>query len=84
MTIDPTKPKKRTHHTLSIFVPYDTKQQLKELAKKYDRSTADMVRAIIKIGIPMMQGLSEAEEIMVTEYIRLFRRLRQVRSLKEI
>lgn len=84
MTAKPTTSKKRVHHSLSVFVPFETKQQIRELAKKYDRSTADITRAIIKIGIPMMQGLSEAEEIMVTEYIKLFRRLRQVRSLKEI
>ena len=79
-----TKGRKRSLHTLSVFVPYEIKEQLRELARKYDRTTADMLRAVIKIGIPMMQGLSEAEEIMVTEYIKLFRRLRQVRSLKEI
>ena len=43
-----------------------------------------MVRAVLKIGIPMMEGLSEAEEIMVREYVQLFRKLRQVKSLKEI
>jgi len=43
-----------------------------------------MVRAVLRIGIPMMEGLSEAEEVMVREYIGLFRKLRQVRSLKEI
>ena len=78
------KGKKRQQHTLSVFVPYELKEQIRELAKKYDRTAADMLRAIIKIGIPMMQGLSEAEEIMVTEYIKLFRQLRQVRSLKDI
>ncbi len=79
-----TRSKKRSHHTLAIHVPFEIKEQLKQLARKYDRTTADMVRAVIKIGIPMMQGLSQAEEIMVTEYIKLFRRLRQVRSLKDI
>jgi len=32
----------------------------------------------------MMEGLSEAEEIMVREYIQLFRKLRQVKALKEV
>jgi hypothetical protein len=32
----------------------------------------------------MMEGLSQAEEVMVKEYIQLFRRLRQVKSLKEL
>ena len=71
-------------HCLSIFVSYELKSRLKELAERYDRTTADMVRAVLKIGIPMMEGLSEAEEIMVKEYISLFRQLRKVKSLKDI
>jgi len=74
----------RGEHCLNVFVSYELKQKLKALAKKYDRTNSDMVRAVLRIGIPMMEGLSEAEEIMVREYINLFRKLRQVKSLKEI
>ena len=76
--------KLRGEHCLNIFVSYELKEQIKTLAKKYDRTTSDMVRAVLKIGIPMMEGLSEAEEIMVKEYISLFRKLRQVKSLKDL
>ena len=48
------------------------------------RTTADIVRAVLRIGIPMMEGLSLAEEVMVREYVQLFRKLRQVKALKEI
>ena len=71
-------------HCLSIYESYELKAKLKALAEKYDRTTADMVRAVLKIGSPMMEGLSEAEAIMVKEYIALFRKLRQVKSLKDI
>ena len=71
-------------HCISVFVSYELKEQLKQLAERYDRTTADMVRAVLKIGIPMMEGLSQAEELMVKEYISLFRKLRQVKSLKDI
>ena len=74
----------RGDHCLNIFVSHELKKRLKELAAKYDRTTSDMVRSVLKIGIPMMEGLSQAEEIMVKEYISLFRKLRQVRSLKDI
>lgn len=30
----------------------------------------------------MMEGISQAEETMMKEYVELFRRLRQVRRLK--
>ncbi|MFH1701087.1 MAG: hypothetical protein ABIE07_10925 [Candidatus Zixiibacteriota bacterium] len=74
--------KLRGEHCLNVFVSYELKSRLSNLAEKYDRTAADMVRAVLKIGIPMMEGISEAEEIMMKEYIDLFRKLRQVRQLK--
>lgn len=74
----------RGGHCLNIFVSFELKERLKDLAKKYDRTTSDMVRSVLKVGIPMMEGLSQAEELMVKEYVQLFRKLRQVKSLKEI
>jgi predicted DNA-binding protein len=74
----------RGEHCLNVFVSHELKAQLKQLAEKYDRTTADIVRAVLRIGIPMMEGLSQAEETMVREYIQLFRKLRQVKTLKEI
>ena len=79
-----TDAKVRGDHCLNVFVSFELKENLKALAKKYDRTTSDMVRAVLRIGIPMMEGLSQAEEIMVREYISLFRKLRQVKSLKDI
>jgi predicted DNA-binding protein len=75
--------KTRGEHSLNVFVSYELKERVKDLAEKYDRTVSDMVRAVLRIGIPMMEGLSEAEEKMVREYIQLFRRLRQVRTLKD-
>jgi len=78
------RPSARGEHCINVFVSYELKKRVKDLANKYDRTTADMVRAVLKIGIPMMEGLSQAEEIMVREYIQLFRRLRQVKALKDV
>ena len=75
--------KLRGDHCLNVFVSYELKSKLNELSKKYDRTTADVVRAILKIGIPMMEGINQAEEIMIKEYMELFRKLRQVRRLKD-
>lgn len=75
--------KLRGDHSLNVFISFELKSQLAGLARKYDRTTADIVRAVLKIGIPMMEGLSQAEEIMTREYIELFRKMRQVRRLKE-
>ncbi len=76
--------KLRGDHCVNVYASYELKDRLKKLAARYDRTTADMIRAILRIGIPMMEALSEAEETMVKEYVELFRRLRKVRSLKDV
>ncbi len=74
--------KLRGDHCLNIFVSHELKSRLNNLAEKYDRTLADMVRAVLKVGIPVMEGVSQAEEILVREYVELFRKMRQVRRLK--
>jgi len=76
--------KLRGDHCLNVFVSYELKDKLNSLAKRYDRTTADMVRALLNIGIPMMEGISEAEEKMVKEYTQIFRKFRKIKDLKEI
>ena len=76
--------RRRGDHFITLRISYQTKEQLKRLAERYDRPVADMIRAVLKVGIPMMNGMSKAEEVMVKEYVQLFRRLRQVKALKDI
>lgn len=76
--------KLRGDHCLNIFVSYELKKRIVELAERYDRTMADMVRALIKVGLPVMEGISKAEEEMLNEYVRLFRKLRKMRDLKEV
>jgi predicted DNA-binding protein len=73
----------RGEHCLNLYISHELKSRLNELAKRYDRTTSDMVRAILKIGIPMIEGITQAEEIMMKEYVEFFRRMRQVRKIKE-
>lgn len=64
---------------MNIFITYELKERLVVLAKKYDRTLADILRTILKIGLPMMEGINEAEEMMIKEYIEMFRKLRKAR-----
>lgn len=77
-------PKGLGQHHIGINVSTEMKDRLNALAEKYDRTNADMIRTILKVGIPMMEGLSQAEETMLREYVHIFRRLRMVRTLKEV
>lgn len=76
--------KLRGEHCLNVFVSYELKQRLQELAEVYDRTTADMVRSLLKVGIPVMEGISEAERLMIREYVELFRKARKIKEIKEI
>lgn len=74
--------KLRGEHCLNIFVSYQLKERIMKLAEKYDRTMADMVRTLIKVGIPVIEGLTEAEERMLKDSISLARKLRKVRQMK--
>ena len=81
---DEKRTKVRGEHCLNVLISYELKRQLKQLAEKYDRTMADIIRAVLRIGIPMMEGISQAEEILVKEYVQLFRKFRKIKDLKEI
>jgi len=74
--------KLRGDHCLNVFVSYELKSRIVELANRYDRTMADMVRALIKVGLPVMEGISKAEEEMLSEYVKLFRKMRKMREFK--
>ncbi len=79
-----TKPitKLRGEHCLNVFVSYQLKQRIMKLAGKYDRTMADMVRTLIKVGIPVMEGLTEAEERMLRDSIDWARKARKVKQMR--
>ena len=74
--------KLRGEHSVNVFVSYQLKQRIMKLAEKYDRTMADMVRTLIRVGIPVMEGLTEAEERILTDSISLARKLRKVRQMR--
>ncbi|MBD3382866.1 MAG: hypothetical protein GF404_11810 [candidate division Zixibacteria bacterium] len=83
MTYKPVR-KVRGEHCINVFLSYEMKSRLDQLTERYDRTLADIVRMLIKTGIPIMEGLSQAEEEMMREYIQMFRRMRKIRKLKDL
>jgi predicted DNA-binding protein len=74
--------KLRGEHNLNIFISYQLKERIMKLAQKYDRTMSDMVRILIKVGIPVMEGLTEAEDRILKDSISVARKLRKVRQMK--
>lgn len=52
----------RGEHGLNFFISYQLKKKLQALARKYDTSLADIVRTLLKIGIPVLEGYKQAQE----------------------
>lgn len=52
----------RGEHGLNFFISYQLKKKLQTLAQKYDTSLADIVRTLLKIGIPVLEGYKQAQE----------------------
>jgi hypothetical protein len=75
--------KLKGEHCINIFISYELKDKISQLAKRYERTMADVTRTLIKIGIPILESLTEAEERMLLDYIQVLRRWRKVRELKE-
>jgi predicted DNA-binding protein len=74
--------KLRGEHCLNVFVSYQLKGRIMKLAEKYDRTMADMLRTLIKLGIPVMEGLTEAEEKILKDSVNLVRKMKKVRQMK--
>ena len=83
MNPEPIK-KLRGDHCINIFISYDLKKRINALAQKYDRTMADIVRMLMRVGIPIMEGLSKAEEEMMKDYVQLFRKMRRMKEIKDM
>jgi hypothetical protein len=66
--------KSKHDRPLNIQVSWELKQALEELAQRYDRTLATVVRSLLRLGIPVLHGIWEAESRMLDDPSGLFRR----------
>ena len=59
---------------LNIFVSYELKQALEELAERHDRTLTNVVRTLLTMAIPVVNAVWEAEGRLLQESAGLFRR----------
>ncbi|MCK4858013.1 MAG: hypothetical protein KAT58_08600 [candidate division Zixibacteria bacterium] len=72
--------RRKNDHALNLFISYEQKKVLQEMADRCDRTISDVVRTLLKIGLPILQALSEAEEVLYRQQADLFCQLRQGRQ----
>jgi hypothetical protein len=64
---------RKNQHALNLFVSWEIKRCLQETAERFDRTVADIVRMALKMSLPILQGLCQAQERLLAEQIKLFR-----------
>lgn len=74
--------KTRGEHCINIFVSYELKKRISDLALRYDRTMADITRTLIRVGIPVLEGISEAEKRLLDDYLKVIRRWRKANQMK--
>jgi len=64
----------RDNHHLQIRASAKTKEKIRRLAETHNRSTADIVRTSLVLGLRLLEKLLELQTDVVTDYMRLLKK----------
>ncbi len=70
-------------HYLNVQISYETKCRIVALSEKFGLSATDIVRQVLKAGLPVFETLSAAQEQLLSGYIELLRKSRGMGELKK-
>lgn len=82
-TYTPRRKKAPGEHCLNVYVSYELKERLAGLAEKHGLSTADLVRQLLKAGLPVFESLDAAQKELFDSYVQLLRKHRIMGELKK-
>jgi hypothetical protein len=68
---------KKHTRALNLFVSLEQKQALEELAMRHERSLADVVRSILRLGTPILQRIWETEISVAADKTSALRKLKR-------
>ncbi len=68
---------------MNVYISYELKNQLVNLAEKFGLSLADIVRQAIKAGVPVFESLTASQEELISGFVQLLRKSRSMRELKK-
>lgn len=77
------KGKVRGEHCLNVYASYEFKCKLAALAEKHHLSLADILRLVIKAGIPVFESLAASQEELISGFVQLLRKSRSMGELKK-
>lgn len=67
----------RGQHGIKISVSYALKERIVAVATRLDRSLADTVRLLLRVGLPVVERLDQDEEKMLLQAVERTRRGRK-------
>ena len=67
-------------HHLQIRTSSIVREKIRKLAADHNRSTADIVRTSLDLGLRLLENLLNAQSEMVSEYIRLLKKESRLKS----
>lgn len=73
---------KDTHH-LQIRTTHRVRENIRRLASAHHRSTADIVRSALELGLKLLDKLLQAQSDMVIDYMRLLKKESRLKSGKD-
>lgn len=59
---------KRNGYAVNFFISGAVKEQLEELARRQERTLADVIRLALRTAVPILRGMWEAEERLVADW----------------
>lgn len=66
-----------------MYVSYEFKRRLLALSETYRLSLADILRLVIKAGIPVFESLAASQEELLSGFVQLLRKSRAMGELKK-
>ena len=76
-------PKPKHNHIVNLYVSYEIKSELEQLAKRRDQSLSSVIRRVFRVGIPILHRLWDTEDQLLREQSDLLRELTGVLPQRE-
>ena len=77
------KPRLRGQHAVKLFVSTDMKARLSALSESLDRPLADVCRTLMWMGLPILEGIDQAQARGATWWTKRFQSEGETDSLEE-
>jgi len=69
--------KQKRDHIVNLYVNYDLKSALEQLAQRRDQTLSSVIRRVLRIGVPILQRLWDTEDQLLREQSELLHEVKR-------